>query len=147
MGRGDVRPLLLTALLQGPAHGYEIIRRLEERSGGRWRPSAGSVYPTLQLLEEARTVTGRDESGKKVYELTETGRVEAQQAAAGKPLAAWDIDEDPVGSGRDDLRSAVGQLHLAARQVGEVGGDARVQRAVEIVNDARRKLYQLLAET
>src|SRR5258708_40196208 len=52
MRRGDIRPALLRTLLEGPAHGYEIIRRLEQRTGGLWKPSPGSVYPTLQMLEE-----------------------------------------------------------------------------------------------
>src|ERR1700742_3583670 len=79
--RGDIRAVLLTALLDGPAHGYEIIRRLEERSGGLWRPSAGSVYPTLQQLEEEGKLTSETDStpqggGKRVYTLTDEGREE-----------------------------------------------------------------------
>src|SRR5262249_20971014 len=72
--RGDMRGIILKALLERPMHGYEIIRSLEEASGGMWRPSPGSVYPMLQLLEEEELVTGRDENGKKVYALTETGK-------------------------------------------------------------------------
>ena len=65
MRRGDTRQIVLRTLLDGPAHGYEIIRRLEERSAGLWRPSAGSIYPTLQLLEEQGLVTSRDDGGKR----------------------------------------------------------------------------------
>ena len=82
MRRGDTRQIVLRTLLDGPAHGYEIIRRLEERSAGLWRPSAGSIYPTLQLLEEQGLVTSRDDGGKRVYELTAEGRAEVESQAA-----------------------------------------------------------------
>jgi DNA-binding PadR family transcriptional regulator len=72
-----VRGLLLAALLDGPAHGYELMRRLEGQAGGRWRPSPGSVYPLLQLLEDEGLVRGRDSEGRKVFELTERGRAQA----------------------------------------------------------------------
>jgi DNA-binding PadR family transcriptional regulator len=142
MRRGDIRQALLRALADGPAHGYEVIRRLEERSEGLWRPSAGSVYPTLQLLEEQGLLTSREEGGKRVYELTDEGRAEVEaQAGGGLP---WE-GADPT-SGRFGLQKAVGQLFMAARQVGMAGDDSRVQRATDIVKEARQKLYQLLAE-
>jgi DNA-binding PadR family transcriptional regulator len=146
MGRGDVRPLLLVALLDGPAHGYELIRRLEQRSGGAWRPSPGSVYPTLQLLEETDLLVGQDEDGKRVYVLTDTGRAEAQQAVEMGAASRWDTVANPEGAQRADLRAAVGDLHVAARQVGEVADGAQLERAVSVVRDARQKLYQLLIE-
>jgi DNA-binding PadR family transcriptional regulator len=142
MRRGDIRQALLRALVDGPAHGYEVIRRLEDRSGGLWRPSPGSVYPTLQLLEEQGLLTSREDGGKRVYELTEDGRAEVEaQAAGGQP---WE-DSDPA-SGPFVLRRAVAQLHLAAKQVAMVGDENRVERATAILKEARQKLYQLLAE-
>ena len=139
---GDIRQALLRALVDGPAHGYEVIRRLEERSGGLWRPSAGSVYPTLQLLEEQGLLTSREEGGKRVYELTDQGRAEVEsQNAGGMP---WE-GPDPT-SGRFALRKGVGQLFLAAQQVAMAGDEPRVERATEILKEARQKLYQLLAE-
>jgi DNA-binding PadR family transcriptional regulator len=141
MRRGDIRILLLGALLAGPAHGYELMSRLEAGSDGAWRPSPGSVYPTLQLLEEQGLIAGRDESGKRVFELTEPGRVEAEagrdrQAEAGGP-------ETSTGP---SLRSAVEQLMLAARQVSVAGDPAQVAAATTIIKDARQHLYRLLAE-
>jgi DNA-binding PadR family transcriptional regulator len=141
MRRGDIRQALLRALVDGPAHGYEVIRRLEDRSAGLWRPSAGSVYPTLQLLEEQGLLTSREDGGKRVYELTEDGRAEVEAQAGGLP---WE-DADPA-SGPFALRRAVAQLHLAAKQVAMVGDEARVERATAILKEARQKLYQLLAE-
>jgi DNA-binding PadR family transcriptional regulator len=142
MRRGDIRQALLRALLDGPAHGYEVMRRLEERSGGLWRPSAGSVYPTLQLLEEQGLLTSREESGKRVYELTDAGRAEIEATTAGGP--PWETTEG--ASGRHALRGAVAQLHLAARQVAMAADEARVERATAVLKEARQKLYQLLAE-
>ena len=63
-------------------HGYEMIKELEERTGGVWTPSAGSIYPTLQLLEEAGLIAGTDEGGKRRFELTESGREETRSARA-----------------------------------------------------------------
>src|SRR6185503_5425391 len=79
MRRGEIRTAVLAVLTDGPAHGYEIIQTLEERSGGMWRPSPGSVYPTLQLLEDESLVRAVERDGKRVYELTDTGREEAAE--------------------------------------------------------------------
>jgi DNA-binding PadR family transcriptional regulator len=76
--RGGLEPLVLQLLCEKPMHGYEIIRTLEERSHGFWRPSPGSVYPILQLLEEQDLVVSEIVSGKKVYELTDKGREQAK---------------------------------------------------------------------
>ena len=143
MRRGDIRQALLRALLDGPAHGYEVMRRLEERSGGLWRPSAGSVYPTLQLLEEQGLLTSREEGGKRVYELTDEGRADIDATAASGP--PWETAAGPA-SGRPALRDAVVQLHLAAKQVAMAADEARVERATAVLKEARQKLYQLLAE-
>lgn len=138
MRRGDIRVFLLTALLDGPAHGYELMGRLEHRSQGLWRPSPGSVYPTLQLLEEQGLIQGREDSGKRVFELTDTGRVEAESARAQQPAA-------PPGESQPSLRESVEQLSLAARQVSVAGDPAQVEAAAAILKSARQQLYRLLA--
>ena len=140
--KGNVRGLLLAALLDGPAHGYELMRRLETQAAGRWRPSPGSVYPLLQLLEDEGLLRGSDEEGRRVYELTEAGRAQADQSrlrelAAGPPAAA---------AAHLDLRAEVQRLHAAARQVGTAGDTAQVEQAVAIVKNARQALYRLLAD-
>jgi DNA-binding PadR family transcriptional regulator len=139
--KGNVRGLLLAALLDGPAHGYELMRRLEGQAGGRWRPSPGSVYPLLQVLEDEGLVHGRDRDGRKVYELTERGQTLAD-AGQLQDLAAGSA----AGSAHLDLRGEVHRLHAAARQVAAEGDPAQVQQAVEIVRGARQALYRLLAE-
>ena len=115
-GRGDVRAAILALLAEEPMHGYQIMRELGERSGGVWRPSPGSIYPTLQQLEDEELVrpeTG--DGGRRVFTLTDAGR-EAQSAAAGGP-APW----EEVGAEGDasalELRDLVGQVMGAARQV------------------------------
>lgn len=139
--RGNVRGLLLAALLPGPAHGYELMRRLQERSGGRWRPSPGSVYPLLQLFEDEGLVRGSDEEGRKVYELTAEGRQRADESAFRS------LDDDGYASpGHQQLHAEVKQLHQAARQVGTAGAPGGLEQAVEIVRTARQALYRLLAD-
>ena len=126
-------------------HGYQIMRELGERSGGVWRPSPGSIYPTLQQLEDEELVrpeTG--DGGRRVFTLTDAGR-EAQSAAAGGP-APW----DEVGAEGDasalELRDLVGQVMGAARQVLHAGEPAQIAQAKDVLRDARRKLYRILAE-
>src|SRR5579875_212843 len=138
--KGNVRGLLLAALLDGPAHGYELMRRLEEQAGGRWRPSPGSVYPLLQLLVDEGRVRGADTGGRRVYELTLEGRAHADQGRL-RDLAAG-----PAAAAHMDLRAEVHRLHAAARQVGTAGEAAQVEQAVEIVKNARQALYRLLAD-
>ena len=121
--QNNVRGLLLAALLDGPAHGYELMRRLEEQAGGRWRPSPGSVYPLLQLLEDEGFAQGADQDGRRVYELTEAGRAQAdagllRDLAGGPPAAAAHLG----------LRAEVQRLHAAARQVGRQARPPRSSR-------------------
>jgi DNA-binding PadR family transcriptional regulator len=140
--RGDIRFALLSALTDGPAHGYEIIQRLEDRTGGRWKPSPGSVYPTLQLLEETGLVTAGQQDDKRVYTLTDAGQKALdERLAEGTP--PW-MSQNAEGHGA--LRHAIGQLVMAAKQVGSAGTAEHVEQATAIINEARRKLYQLLAD-
>ena len=140
MRRGDVRTAVLAVLAERPGHGYEIILALEEKSGGAWRPSPGSVYPTLQQLEDEGLVRSNTAEGKRVYELTDEGRVEGERrlAEAGRP--PW----DDAGSG--DLRTSLRLLILAYKQVEVAGSPAQSERAAQIMNEARKQLYRLLAE-
>jgi DNA-binding PadR family transcriptional regulator len=141
MRRGDVATALLIALLDRPAHGYELIQAIEAKAEGRWRPSPGAVYPALQLLVDQSLITAAEHDGKRVFEMTDAGRrdVEERIATHGYP---WDERNGEHG----DLRRAVRDLHLAAKQVGVTGSPETVTRAVAIVTDARKALYRLLAE-
>jgi DNA-binding PadR family transcriptional regulator len=73
MGRGDFKFLLLDALRDGPMHGYEIMKVVNEKYGGSYMPSPGLTYPTLQMLEDLGHVTSRTEDGKKIYSITNGG--------------------------------------------------------------------------
>lgn len=142
MRRGDVRAALLVALLDGPAHGYELIQRLETRTDGRWKPSPGSVYPLLQMMADEGLVTTDEKDDKRVHGLTDEGRRAAEERAD-----SGDLPWDAVRSAGDgSLRTATRDLQRAAREVALSGSPESVARATEIVTDARRKLYGLLAE-
>jgi DNA-binding PadR family transcriptional regulator len=139
--RGDVRTAILSLLAEQPMHGYEIINQLAERSGGIWRPSAGSVYPTLQQLEDEGLIKGEERDGRNVYSPTDAGKAAAEEA--GKGPAPWDI---PGASDAADLRDLIFQVGLAASQVSHVGTAQSIDNARTILTDARRSLYRLLAE-
>jgi len=142
--RGDVRAAILLALSDEPMHGYQIMQQLEQRSGGAWRPSPGSVYPTLQLLEDQGLIKGEEAEGKRVFSLTEAGVAEAA-------VVKERLGDSPFGEGgeqnpRAALFQAVIALHGATKQVGMTGSADDVQKALAIVKDARKRLYELLAE-
>jgi len=143
--RGDTRTAVLRVLAESPMHGYQIIQELKQRSGGLWTPSAGSIYPTLQLLADEGLVTAEETSGKKVFSLTEAGRA-AVDDLADEP-APWDVAA-AVGdcNGLFGLREAGGRLASAVMQVGRSGDRAKTDEAAAILNAARKQVYALLAE-
>ena len=143
MGRGDVRAAVLALLAEKPMHGYQIIHEIEERSGGSWKPSPGSVYPTLQLLADEGFISASESNGRKTYSLTEEGR-QVADAAAGK--APWE-SQGAKESGRTTALPKAGiDLAHAAAQVGRTGTAEQVEQAVAVLDDARRKLYTILAQ-
>lgn len=140
--RGDIRAAILALLAEEPMHGYQIIQELTERTEGVWRPSPGSVYPTLQQLEdEELIVPAASETGKRVFALTDAGR----EAAAASP-APW----AEVAGEADDALVALRDLALqvldATRQVAAAGSAAQLEAAQTILRDARKALYRLLAD-
>jgi DNA-binding PadR family transcriptional regulator len=143
MGRGDVRAAVLALLAEKPMHGYQIIREIEERSGGSWKPSAGSVYPTLQLLADEGSISAEESNGRKIYSLTEAGRGEV---AAQHGSAPWDPAGPMAGAGIASLPRAGIELAQAAAQVGRTGSPDQVQQAVAVLDEARRRLYGILAQ-
>ena len=143
VSRGDVRAAVLALLAEEPMHGYQIIREIEERSGGSWKPSAGSVYPTLQLLADEGLIDAEEQNGRKTYALTEAGR-EATADADGKP-APWEASASRSGS-HTALPKAGAELAGVAAQVARSGSPEQIQAAVEVLADARRRLYSILAE-
>lgn len=142
MGRGDVRAAVLALLAEKPMHGYQIIREIEERSGGNWKPSAGSVYPTLQLLADEGLISAEESNGRKTYALTDAGREEAGEAGSSAP---WTTTEND-GVGFAALPKAGIELAQAAAQVRRTGSPEQVKQAVAVLDEARRKLYSILAQ-
>jgi DNA-binding PadR family transcriptional regulator len=141
-GRGDIRAAILTLLAEEPMHGYQIIQELTERTGGVWRPSPGSVYPTLQQLQDEELVReAPSDSGKRVYELTDAGREQATGARAPWSEVAGESADALVA-----LHDLVHQVMAATRQVAHAGSPAQLESAQEILREARRALYRLLAE-
>jgi DNA-binding PadR family transcriptional regulator len=142
--RGAIRAGILAVLVDRPMHGYEVMTELAERSGGVWRPSPGSVYPTLQQLEDEDLVRSDDVDGKRVFRLTDAGKAEAERLTAdGAPWAS--IDEG-IGKHQRGLRGSVGQLAAAVMQVQATGTEAQAEAAQAILDDARKQVYRLLAE-
>ena len=140
--RGDVRSAILALLDDRSMHGYEMIQELEERTGGRWRPSAGSIYPTLQLLEDEGLVSPEEVEGRKVYSLTDSGKEAVPDRTEGQ--RPWEEgDED---SPRFALRQELFRTMGAAKQVARGDDEEQLTKAAEILKDTRRKLYGLLAE-
>jgi DNA-binding PadR family transcriptional regulator len=143
--RGDVRAAVLAILTEKPMHGYEIMQQLEERTGGFWRPSPGSVYPTLQLLEDQGLVKGEELEGKRVFALTDEGKEEAAASAERMGGAPWEAAE--TAGSRNQLRHAFAQLFQAVKQVGQAGSQEQVDRTLEVLADARKRIYSMLAES
>lgn len=139
-GRGELRTAILALLAERPMHGYQIIREIEERSGGSWKPSAGSVYPTLQLLADEGFVSTEESNGRKIYSLTEAGR---EDVASAETAAPWESTGST--SGFAALPKAGVELAQAAAQVGRTGTPKQVQEAVTVLEEARRRLYSILA--
>ena len=136
--RGNVRGAILSVLADRPMHGYQVISELESRTQGRWRPSAGSVYPTLQLLEDEGLLTSEEIDGRRTYSLTDAGRQAAESFQG--------ILEADASAGTPDLRKVAMSVIAAARQVDRIGTADHARAAREILVDARRRLYRLLAE-
>jgi DNA-binding PadR family transcriptional regulator len=137
--RGDIKYLILAVLADGPRHGYDIITALEEKSNGRYRPSPGSVYPTLTLLEEGGFIAGQSTEGKRVFTITDAGRV----LLASKPAdATFDDEDDGI-----DLRGSAMKLGAAVMQAARASDVASQQKVREILDGARREIYKILAES
>jgi DNA-binding PadR family transcriptional regulator len=142
--RGDIRAAVLALLAERPMHGYEMITELEERTGGIWRPSAGSIYPTLQLLEDEDLIRGEESEGKRRFELTDEGRRQKGDSEAPLPWEAVTAGADPR---KLQLARSFHQLRAAARQVADAGDEDQATRVRDLLDETRRKIYAILAES
>jgi DNA-binding PadR family transcriptional regulator len=144
--RGDIRAAVLALVAQRPRHGYEIIQEIAERSGGAWRPSPGSVYPTLSQLEDEGLVRVEQTEGRRVVHLTEEGTryVEEHSDELDAVWASVGREADDEGAG--ELWEQLGQLHAAAAQVMSAGTPEQVATATAAITETRKAIYRLLAE-
>lgn len=146
-GRGrrrDVRSAVLLLLADSPMHGYQLIQEIDERSGGEWKPSPGSIYPTLSALEDEGLLVIERIEGRKTARLTAAGAdyVERNRDSLGDPFHNPESD----GTQPRDLRELARLLNAAARQVAVVGTADQYEQAAKILTDARKALYRLLAD-
>jgi DNA-binding PadR family transcriptional regulator len=136
MRRGEVKFVVLEVLADGPKHGYEIITAIEERRN--IRPSAGSIYPTLQMLEDGGFVTSTEVDGKRTYTITDSGR----ELLANRAKTADEADEDRgAGYRLKDSAIKLGAAVLSARDSDE----KTLDRVREILDKARKEIYGILA--
>ena len=144
-GRGDVRAAIISLLSEEPRNGYQIIQEINERTGGLWRVSSGSVYPAISQLEDEGLIEPTDGNGRKLFALTEAGREHAEQNAE-HLTQLWEAGaEDARLTEFLRYRELIGQLVAATRQVNEVGSTAQRAEAKQVLVRARQALYKILA--
>jgi DNA-binding PadR family transcriptional regulator len=142
-------------LADGPLNGYQVIQEIGERTGGAWRPSPGSVYPTISQLEDEGLVEGDDDRGRRTVQLSDSGRQyladhEDEVAQVWAPFdddaARHDDDGDDVGLDFSSLKPELGRVMNAVWQIITTGTDDQRRAAVGVLVEARRALYQILAD-
>ncbi|MBB4664084.1 PadR family transcriptional regulator [Conexibacter arvalis] len=143
--RGDVRTAALLLLAEEPRNGYQIMQELEQRSGGAWRPSPGSVYPALQQLEDEGLIRSGEQDGRKLYELTDAGRQFVADRGDDQP-APWDQMAGEVSDDAVALMQTARETAMALMQVLQTGSEAQRKEAQRILAGTRRDLYRLLAD-
>jgi DNA-binding PadR family transcriptional regulator len=141
-GRGDLKFEILEALLEGPRHGYDIMLTIESKRG--MRPSPGSIYPALQMLEDGDFVHSTERDGKRVYEITDKGRELYEKREP--------VDEEmPWGNPAfymtvaEAMRQVAG-IKDAAKQIARSGNMQLYKKAIEVLDKARRELFEILAD-
>jgi DNA-binding PadR family transcriptional regulator len=142
--RGDVRTAALLLIAEEPRNGYAIMQELEERSGGAWSPSAGSIYPALALLEDEGLIRAQEVDGRKLYHLTDAGRRHVEQRPKDQ-RAPWD---ELAGDVSDDARAIMKvakEVMIAAAQVMQSGSESQRAQARRLLVGLRRDLYGILA--
>ncbi len=143
--RGDVRAAILSVLSEASLNGYQIIQEIAERSGGAWKPSPGSIYPTLQQLEDEGLVQANSSDGKRTYSLTEEGQTYVTEHADEVSMP-WRAIPDSATSD-DGLKPLIGQIAAAIWQIASIGTPEQQAKGKEALIELRRKLHSILAGT
>jgi DNA-binding PadR family transcriptional regulator len=150
-GKGDLKYVILDLLEDRPAHGYELIRALEERFRGFYSPSPGSVYPTLQLLEDLGYVRSAQQDGKKVYSITDEGRkfLEENRRSVediwGRAGEGWDPELAAEMREMWHEIGSLGRLFAGEMRSGRVDRD-KLRRVREVISRAAREIEDILEE-
>lgn len=143
--RGDIRAAVLALVAEQPRHGYEIIQEIAQRSGGVWRPSPGSVYPTLSQLEDEGLVRVEQADGRRVVHLTDAGTAYVTEHRD-ELDAVWASVSEDTDTATVALWDQLVQLQAATHQVMSAGTPEQVTAATEALTEARKSIYRLLAE-
>ncbi|MFI7614926.1 PadR family transcriptional regulator [Nonomuraea terrae] len=143
--RGDVRAAILALLAEEPRNGYQIIQQIAERSEGGWKPSPGAVYPALQQLTDEGLVIPAESEGRKTFRLTDEGRAYIEEHAD-EVRAPWDEMRPDIDDNTADLWHIARQSAFAMTQILHTGNDAQIREARKTLVEARRRLYQILAD-
>ncbi|MDX2243058.1 MAG: PadR family transcriptional regulator [Leptolyngbyaceae cyanobacterium bins.302] len=145
--RGDMKFILLSVLAEQPKHGYEIIKELETQRGGFRRLSPGSVYPTLQMLEEGGYLTSEQTEGKRVYSITDSGR----ELLRDRNEQAGSATREGFAANRPteliELRRTLSELNDAVAQAARTGNTERINQVRELLTQVKREIYRLLADS
>lgn len=143
--RGAIRLAVLSLLTEQSMNGYQMIQTLAERTNGMWNPSPGSIYPTLAQLADEGLIEPTDESGQRMYRLTQSGILEAGNVTHKPWEAIGQDDTDPTPEGDRKLWHEYGQLALAARAALASADSGIIEAAAMQISMARRKIYESLA--
>jgi len=136
--RGDIRVFVLWALNDHPMHGYELMHYLSEKTYGSWKPSAGSIYPTLQILEDQGFAKATTKDDKKVYTITEAGRTKLHYLEVG----SFENDPEQLTAIQElrEANSTIGQLMKVIISRGSV---SNLQQTAHIMNETRAQLVAI----
>jgi len=146
--KGDVRAAILDLFAEeeGRAwNGYQLIQEIPARTDGAWRPSAGSAYPALQLLEDEGLITPQGTGRRRVYTLTDKGRDYAE-AHADELRSSWDAAAGMTDDDAIEFRNLIRQVMMAVMEVRRAGSSEQVAQARAVLAQARKSLYLILAE-
>jgi DNA-binding PadR family transcriptional regulator len=142
--RGDIRTAALLLLAEEPRNGYQIMQEVQERSGGVWSPSPGSVYPALQQLEDEGLIRTEEGDGRKLFALTDEGRALLADRGADRP-APWEQTGDGAGEAHQ-LGRLMREVASAFVQVMRTGSGSQMAKARDVLAGTRRDLYRILAD-
>jgi len=144
-GRGDVRAAILALLLEGPRTGYQIMSEISERSGGAWKPSPGAVYPALAQLADEGLIVGEESNGRRTFSLTDAGRAYVEENPD-KARGAWESRTQQEAWQPPGLFAEAARLAGGIVQIAHAGTPEQIHEAEELLEQTRRRLYQILAE-